>query len=290
MRKVLALLVVLGAVCAVGAAAAKTTAVSITKNGYVPNATSITQGDSVAFTNADTVAHQVTFKQTTGVTCTPNPLVLQPGQSGTCTFATAGKYDYSDPNVKGRTFTGTVTVAAVPESLSLSASPLVVTFGGSTTLSGTLSTQKVGENVDVYAQPCGAAAATKATTVATTTGGAFSVAIQPQKNTVYTVKVRNTSSGAVTVKVRPRLRLSRLAPHRFTLRATAADSFAGKYASFQRYNSTLGRWVAVKVVRLVGTSTTFRSSVKVGLRVRAVLGQAQVGACYLAGTSNAIRS
>jgi hypothetical protein len=35
---------------------------------------------------------------------------------------------------------------------------------------------------------------------------------------------------------------------------------------------------------------TFRSSVKPLLRVRAVLSQAQVGGCYLAGTSNTIKS
>src|SRR3954464_2796658 len=68
----------------VGSAAAKTVTVTITKNGYVPNSAAIAQGDTVQFTNSDTVVHQVTFKSTTGVTCTPNPLVVQPGSSGTC--------------------------------------------------------------------------------------------------------------------------------------------------------------------------------------------------------------
>ena len=72
-----ALAVVVGSVAA-NSAAAKTVTVTITKNGYVPNSLTIAQGDTVQFTNSDTVPHQVTFKSTAGVTCSPNPLVLQP--------------------------------------------------------------------------------------------------------------------------------------------------------------------------------------------------------------------
>ena len=99
-----------------GAAVAQTVAVTITKNGYVPKSLTIHTGDTVAFTNGDTVAHQVTFKSTAGVTCTPNPLVLQPAATGNCVFATAGSYSYSDPNTKGNTFRGTITVAVPPDS------------------------------------------------------------------------------------------------------------------------------------------------------------------------------
>jgi hypothetical protein len=44
------------------------------------------------------------------------------------------------------------------------------------------------------------------------------------------------------------------------------------------------------VAPTIVSSATFRSTVKTGLRVRTTLGKAQVGACYLAGTSNAIRA
>ena len=63
-----------------GVATAKTVTVTITANGYVPKATTIAVGDTVQFTNSDKVAHQVSFKKTTGVSCTPTPLVLQPAQ------------------------------------------------------------------------------------------------------------------------------------------------------------------------------------------------------------------
>jgi len=302
MRKILITAFAVASLVIVGAAGAKTVTVSITKNGYVPDAVSIAVGDTVQFTNSDTVAHQVTFKTTTGVTCTPNPLVLQPAQTGTCTFASPGSFTYSDPNVRGNTFRGTVTVTGqVPaETLTLAAKPQIVVYGGKVTLTGTLSNQKVGENVDVLATACGQPAATKVTTVQTTTGGAFTALVQPLKNTVYTVKVKNTSSKGVTVKVKPRLRLAKLAPHRYSLRVFAAQSFAGKYGTFQRYNGTLLRWVNVKRVLLRANSTGvaptvissvgFRSSIPSRLKVRVILPQLQVGSCYAPGLSNMILS
>jgi plastocyanin len=297
MRKILLLAAVTALVVAVGTAAAKTVAVSITKDGFLPSAATLVQGDTVQFKNNDTVAHQITFKPTTGVTCAPAPLVLQPGITGTCTFRSTGNFSYEDPNTRGNTFRGSVRVAAAPASLSVSARPLLVTYGASAVLTGTLSTQAVGENIDVLAQACGAPSATKTATVKTTTGGAYTATVKPLQRTTYTTKSRALTSSVVAVRVRPRLRLMRVAAHRYSIRVLASRSFAGKYASFQRYTGT--RWVAVKTVRLVAntsgvaptviSSATFRSTVKTGLRVRATLGRAQVGSCYLAGTSNAIR-
>lgn len=301
MRKMILLAAAAALVVAVGSAAAKTVTVTITKNGYVPNSMTIGQGDTVQFTNSDTVAHQVTFKSTTGVTCTPNPLALQPAASGSCTFQNAGSYSYSDPNAKGKkTFKGTITVTAAPASLSLTAKPLLVVYGGHVVLAGALSTQTAAENVDVLAQQCGASSATKTATVQTTAAGAYTSTVQPLMNTAYTTKSKAVTSSAVTVRVRPTLRLTKVAAHRYSVRVSSATSFAGKYASFQRYNSTLGHWVALKSVLLkanstgiaptVATAASFRSSVRAGLRVRMTLPQAQVGSCYAAGVSNTIRS
>jgi plastocyanin len=302
MRRFLITAAALWALVFVGAAGAKTVTVSITTNGYVPNAVTIAVGDTVRFTNNDTVVHQVTFKSTAGVTCAPNPLVIQPAQSGTCTFASPGTFTYSDPNVKGNTFRGTVTVTgqAPAETLTLTAKPRTLVYGGKVTLTGVLSNQKVGENVEVLATGCGQTAATKMTTVQTTTGGAYTAIVAPLTNTSYTVKVKNTSSQAVTVKVRPRLRLGKVALHRYSLRVLAAQSFAGKYGTFQRYNGALGRWANVKRVLLranstgiaptVITSVSFRATVPSRSKVRVILSQLQVGSCYLPGRSNAILS
>lgn len=300
MRNILILTVVLASLALAGAAGAKTVTVSITKNGYVPSSTTIAAGDVVQFTNSDTVAHQIVFKATTGVTCTPAGLVLQVGQSGSCTFSAAGSYTYDDPNVKGNTYRGSVTVTAPPETLTLAAAPQALAYGGKVTLTGVLSTHTVGENIDVLAQQCGQAAATKVATVQTATGGAFTAVVQPFANTTYTAKSKNTTSSAVAVKVKPQLRLTRLAAHRYSIRVVAGESMAGKYSAFQRYNSALSRWVTLKQVVLrasstaaapaVASSATFRSAVKARLKVRALITQAQVGTCYLAGVSNAVRS
>ncbi len=100
MRKLLLLLAAFAMLAVTGAvSAATTTTVTITKAGYAPTAPKINQGDSVQFTNNDTVAHQIAFKTMTGITCAPNPFVLQPGQSGTCTFQTAGSTTFSDPKI-----------------------------------------------------------------------------------------------------------------------------------------------------------------------------------------------
>jgi len=299
MRKLLLLLAAFAMLAVTGAvAAATTTTVTITKAGYVPSTPKISQGDSVQFVNSDTVAHQIDFKTMTGITCAPNPLVLQPGQSGTCSFQNAGSTTFSDPNAKGNTFRGTVTVNGVADSLTLVTSLHSVVYGGHVTLSGMLSSHKVGETVDVIALGCGTNGPAKVATVLTTTNGAFTASVQPLLNTSYTVKVKNTTSAAMPVTVRPRLHLSKPAAHRFAPRVSASTTFAGKYTSFQRYTGS--RWIYVRsallrsnstgVLPTVITTTSFTSAIHSGLRVRAVVGQAQVGNCYLPAISNAIRS
>jgi plastocyanin len=284
----------------VGAAAAKTVTVTVTKNGYVPSTLSIVAGDTVAFTNGDTVAHQIQFKQSSGFTCTPNPLVLQPSASASCVFQTAGSYSYSDPNVKGNTYRGSVTVTAPPDSVTVAITPPLVAFGGKVVGSGTVSTQRAGENVDVLAQQCGTTTTQKLLTAQTTTGGAYTFAAAPSANTTYTTKLRNATSSAVLVRVKPGLKLTRVAAHRYSLRAVSAENLAGKYVAIQRYNATKRRWVALKLVPLkvgkpgvapaIVTTAVFRSTLKTGLRMRATMTQAQVGTCYAPALSTAIRS
>jgi plastocyanin len=299
MRKLLLLLAAFAMLAVTGAvSAATTTTVTITKAGYVPSTPKINQGDSVQFTNSDAIAHQIVFKTTTGISCTPNPLVLQPGQSGTCSFQTAGSVTFSDSNAKGNTFRGSVTVNAVADSLTLVTSLHSVVYGGRVTLSGILSSHKVGENVDVLANGCGSAGPVKIATVQTTANGAFTASVQPLLNTSYSVKVKNTTSSALPVTVRPRVQLGKPLAHHFAGRVSASTTFAGKYTSFQRYTGS--RWVYVRTALLRSSATgvlptvittgSFRSGVRTGVRVRAVVGQAQVGSCYLPGISNAIRS
>ena len=280
------------------ATASKT--VKITKTGYSPTAVSIVTGDSVVFDNSDTVAHTVDFKSTTGVKCSSTPpLVISAGANASCTFSNTGNFKFSDPANKGKNFHGTVSVGAPPD-VTVTATPKSVVYRKTVTLSGKLASQQSGQSLQVFAQECGASAATKLGNVTTTAGGAFTTQASPLKNTAYTVKSKSSTSAPATVKVQPLLHLRKVARHRYTLTVSAAQTFAGKIANFQRYSATLKKWRGVKRVLLKANSTgasptvlttaKFRSKIKAKLRVRVILKQTQVGTCYAAGHSNTIRS
>jgi plastocyanin len=305
MRKLLLVLLAVASLAAAGAAADRarpaataSQTVKITKTGYMPTSVSITVGDAVVFTNGDTIAHTVVFKQTTGFTCN-HTLALTPAQSASCTFSSVGRFNFSDLVSKGKNFHGTITVANAPAA-SVTITPKAIVFGGKATVAGNLASGLAGQSLQLLAQQCGASASTPLAKVTTTTSGAFSYQAAPLMQTAYTVKFAKSTSTAATVKVQPRLRLGKAARHRYTVRIFAAQSFAGKSANFQRYRSATKRWVTVKHVILQANSTgvaptvitaaKFRSRLRAKLRVRVVLEQAQVGTCYLAGRSNTIRS
>lgn len=307
MRKLLLLLLAVAALAAAGAAAergnsaaAASQTVSITHTGYKPASVSINTGDSVVFQNSDTTAHVVDFKSTTGITCAASiPFTVQPAQSVSCTFSTTGKFNFSDPANKGKSFRGTVTVSP-PLVSAFTATPKTVIYGRKTTLAGTLASKQAGQSLQVLAQACGATNASPLANVTTTAGGAFTYAAQPLKKTAYSVKSKNLTTGALTVNVKPRLRLGKVSRHHYSLRVFAAQSFAGKVATFQRFRAATKRWVAVKRVTLKANATgvaptvlstaKFRSGIKARQRVRVTLGQKQVGSCYSPGRSNTIRS
>jgi plastocyanin len=283
-------------------APAATTTLAITHNGYVPKSLTIMTGDSVNIVNQDTVTHRVVLRPNTGFTCSDGRLI-QPGQSSTCTFRTATKYEVRDRDVRTAAFRATITVKAA-STLSLAATPNTVVYGGHSTLSGQLAIGQPDQKVDLFAQVCGGAPAfTKVTTLTTTTGGAYSLIVQPPRNTTYETRFHSSSSAQVLVKVRPKVTLRKLAPRRFRVTVLAADSYAGKFVLFQRFSSRQGRWVTVRsvVLRAAGTLTTpinptsvskavFRSKIRPRLRVRALLTRAQAGSCYAAAASATIRS
>jgi plastocyanin len=307
MRKTLTFLLATFVLVAAGATAgqartatAATQTVTISATGYKPTAVSITAGDSVAFDNKDTVSHTVQFKQTTGFQCSAAlPLAIPAGQSASCTFSSTGKYNFSDPAHKGGKFRGTVTVAASLTSGPLSLTPKVVVYGGKSNIAGTLASAQSGQAVQIQGIECGTTTSKLLATVTSTTGGKFTYAAAPLKKTAYTAKLKSSTSSAATVGVQPKLQLKRVSKHHYSVQVLAAQSFAGKLATFQRYVTKTKRWVKVKRVLLkanttgkaptVITSAKFRSRVK-AKHVRVSLGPKQVGSCYASGRSNSIRS
>ncbi len=137
------------------AAMAAPQTVTITSSGFVPRDVTVQVGETVTFSNADAAAHQVEFKGA-GVTCPANPFVLQPGASGACTFTVAGNFAYSDPNKKGNTYRGTVTVTAPPgqaAAVTLATSRPLVVYGTKVSLTGKVNPVKG----SVDCRPVGAA-------------------------------------------------------------------------------------------------------------------------------------
>jgi plastocyanin len=302
MRKVI---LVTAAICAfalmVSGAAAKTVNVDISKAGFVPSAVTIDVGDAVTWTNKDTDNHQVVCKD-----CPFTSPVLKPNETFSFTFAKAGKFTTEDPLNGGKK--GTVTVKAAAATLTLSAAPVAATYGNSTTLAGSLSTQQSGQKVSIDAQPCDAHSAKSVANVTTTTGGAFTDQERPTMNTAYQASYKPAGgpavqSATVSVKVRPKVTLAKIATRKFTVRIYAATSFVGRAIVFQRFNSALAKWISVRSVLLrtafgsatplpstTVSSATFKVKIKRHLRVRAVLPPAQAGTCYLAARSATIRS
>jgi plastocyanin len=287
-------IIIAGGVLALATLAPATAAdqtVTITRAGFVPENVTITAGDSVTWRNTDTVPHQVVFGR---VPCT---LTIQPGGSASCTFRAGGSFNYRDPS-QGGSFRGTVTVTGPRTSVTLGASRRTVTYAGSVTLSGVISSQQAGEAVAVSAQDCGKTTFTRLAAATTTAGGNWSLVAKPTINTVYQARWRTAESATVQVKVMPRIRLGRVGS-RFTARVTAAQAFTGKVIAFQRYRSALRRWVTLKRVSLgaastpaagtVVTSARFRARIRRGWRLRVLLPQGQAGTCYLAARSNVLR-
>jgi len=188
--------------------------------------------------------------------------------------------------------------AAAPATLTLKASPTVVAYAGSTTLSGVLSTLKSGQRVDILGQDCGQGAFKKVTTVTTTTGGAFTYAAKPTMNTNYQAKQKAVTSPTAAVQVAPTLALKKLARNKFSASVTAAQTFVGKFVVFQRWRTS--KWVSLKHVTLTTltqgtkptevTSVTFTIKLPTRLKIRAVLPAAQAATCYLPTKSKVVRS
>jgi hypothetical protein len=188
--------------------------------------------------------------------------------------------------------------AAAPPTVTLKAAATVVAYGGSTTLSGALSTKKAGQAIDIQGQDCGQTAFKKVATATTTTGGVFSYAAKPTIDTNYQAKNKGATSPTVSVKVAPVLSLQKLSLGKFKVSVTAAQSFVGKYVVFQRLRNS--KWVTLKKVTLATvatttaptqvTASTFKIKLPAKLRVRSILPAAQAATCYLPAKSKVIRS
>ena len=240
MRRILVLLP--GLVLALAAASPATAAtkdIRIVKAGFSPASVQINIGDTVRWTNRDTVNHQVVSDR--GAFVSP---ILAPGRSFSFTLRAAGTYRYRD--ALERSERGTITVRGLPPSVSLAASAPIIVYGSAIKLSGVVSSQRAGESVTIWAQAHGQVSFVQVGVVMTTTGGAWDFSTAPNVLTTYHARSKSAVSQPVTVHVRPKITLlpgSRKG--HFYTRVTAAKSFAGSLIFLQR-RAAFGQWVSVQ--------------------------------------------
>lgn len=270
----------------------KTVPVSIKRTGFVPKNVGINFEDTVRWTNNDTINHRVSCAK-----CPFTSPVLKPGQSFTYRFTKAGKFNITDP--LHRNIKGTVTVKAPPTGVTLLASKSVTIYRSSTKLTGSVSNQRAGEKVTILARECGETAFTPLKSVETTTDGNYSTRVRPAKRTAYEARWRSATSAAETVSVRPKIRLKKIAPRKFRVRVSAAQSYAGRRVLFQRFRPAAGKWRTVKRVKLKGITTlgstevsgkTFKAKVRRNALVRIKMKTRAARPCYLGGVSNKVKA
>jgi plastocyanin len=259
---------------------AATISVRIAATGFSPKTVTINQGDVVKWTNGDKVNHQLVANN--GAFASH---ILRPGDAYSFTFNAAGTYHYHD--ALKPSLAGTIVVKGPPPTVALAVSAPIVTYGGMTIISGTVSNLKANESVTILAQPYGSSAQ-QITTLVTGANGGFTYSTGPTMLTTYTAKWKSATSQTVTVQVRPKVTLTRSGSRLFA-KVTATPSFAGRSIYLQRHSS-FGQWVTVGKLRLGPNSgRIFKAPHRRGRFVyRVYITTNQAGTGYLDSWSNAV--
>jgi plastocyanin len=279
------LLATFSALCALAIAPqalAATKNVNIRKGGFSPGNVSINVGDSIRWTNRDTVNHQVVANS--GAFVSP---ILRPNQSWSFVFEAAGGYPYRDALEPAER--GMVKVQGPPPSVSIAASIPIIVYGKDVvTLAGGISNRRAGERVEIFHRPHPQTSYVKLAEVLTQANGAWSYVTRPEILTNYQVHWRNRTSAEVSVAVRPRISFGRRTGW-FITRVFGNRSFAGRTVHLQRL-SRFGQWVTVKRVGLGSQSARrFKRKMPKGTsRLRIFMTVNQAGDGYLGGMSTPI--
>jgi plastocyanin len=281
MRRLIALVPAALALATAGPTLAATKTVQIKAGGFVPTRVEINTGDTVRWINVDKFNHQVVSDR--GLFASS---ILRPGQTYTRTFEQGATYRYHDGLEPAER--GVVVVKGPPPSVSIGATPAIVTFGAGTTLSGVVSTQRPNETVQVYAQPFGHASYMLVATVLTGPGGVWSWATKPGALTFYKARWGNRESVVATIGVAPSISLKKIGSW-WVVKVVGERKFSRRSVAVPRLNS-FGQWVTLKKVTLNSSSAQrFKVTLPKGVnRLRIAMSVNQAGAGYLGAFSKTI--
>ena len=284
MRKLILLGVAGAALGLAGAsfpAASVTKGVGISSSAFSPATVTIATTNAVKWTNKDTVNHQVIANN--GAFASP---IVAAGHAWTHTFNTAGTYKYHD--ALHPSLTGKVVVTGPPPDVTIGAALPIVTYGGSTTVSGAVSNKQAGETVTVYSQPYGNVSQQLIATLLTGTNGVWALTVTPALLTSFQAHWKNTVSAPVMVAVKPHVAFT--VGRRFAaVKVKAGRSMAGRKVYIQRF-TRFHEWVKIRKVVLGSSSgARFRLRLAPGhYLLRAYLTVDQAGPGYLDGESRTV--
>jgi plastocyanin len=274
MRKLILTLAAVTALAIAGPAGAATKGINIYSTGFSPKSVTITEGDTVTWTNRDAASHQILADKGQFVSA-----ILHKNQSFSYTFKAAGTYTYKDelhPKLAG-----TITVKGLPPSLTFAASAPIVTYGQQLTLTGVVSSHNAGESVTIYYQPYPQPNPIQRAVILTSAGGTFSFIVAPQVLTNYQAAWKGAYATPTTVQVAPKVTLGR--NNGWIIHAAGGRSFVGRAVQLQRLNVATGQWVTMRKV-LLNSKSSARVQLKLpkGLnRLRVTMSVNQAGAGFL---------
>jgi plastocyanin len=264
-------------------AASATKTVKIKSTAFSPKTVTIATGDAVKWSNTDSKGHQVVSN--TGAFVSPT---IGAGHSWTHTFAAAGTYRYHDglhPSL-----TGKVVVTGPPPDVTIGAAAPILVFGGSTTISGVVSSKQAGETVTVYQQPFGDVSQQLIATLLTGTNGAWALAVKPSLLTTYQAHWKSTVSPAVSIWVKPHVGFTVSKRGRAAVLVKAGRSMQGRKVYIQRF-TRFHEWVKIAAIHHLNARSggTMRLHLRRGrYALRAFMTVDQAGSGYLDGESRTI--
>lgn len=187
------------------------------------------------------------------------------------------------------------------EPVTIFARPLIVNGFPelTTTLYGAVANRRAGESIEIQAKDCGSPTFRSVGGTATVDGGGWTMPYRPGVNTMLRALWKDSASAQIAVKQRARpYLLKRPRGNVFYVAVSGKRSFWHKRVLIQRFDGQSRRWVAVKNVLLVDTSSTsvpvsevstsaeFTVKLPKGTLIRAVMPLSEAKPCYLGGVSS----